>query len=376
MENGVFIKCSNLKEIIIPEGIKEIGDNVFQNCVNLKKITFPKSLEKIGKSSFSYVNIDNLQISSENINFINQNGILLGENKKIIVLVTTSAIQNGNFTIPETVEKLEEGVLIAFSQIKRVIVPESVKEINAVFFPSGIEEILIDESNNYFISINGQVCSKDKKILYMCYKNEETITIEEGISTIPAYIGGNNLNNVKVLNLPNSLEMIGAGAFNVFNSLTYLKLGKNVNNIDSFAFAYNDSLQNIEIDNENLVYMSENGAIYSKDKTKLVLVCNVNTESFEILYGVVEIEARAFFRKTKLKEVLLPETITIIKEEAFRECDILERLEIPSSVSVIKENAFIACKNLREILIKKESGSILGSPWGCVYGDRAIKWNN
>lgn len=129
------------------------------------------------------------------------------------MLVTTSAIQNGNFTIPETVEKLEEGVLIAFSQIKRVIVPESVKEINAVFFPSGIEEILIDESNNYFISINGQVCSKDKKILYMCYKNEETITIEEGISTIPAYIGGNNLNNVKVLNLPNSLEMIGAGAF-------------------------------------------------------------------------------------------------------------------------------------------------------------------
>ena len=100
------------------------------------------------------------------------------------------------------------------------------------------------------------------------------------------------------------------------------------------------------------------------------------SESFEILYGVVEIEARAFFRKTKLKEVLLPETITIIKEEAFRECDILERLEIPSSVSVIKENAFIACKNLREILIKKESGSILGSPWGCVYGDRAIKWNN
>lgn len=78
LENGVFIKCSNLKEIIIPEGIKEIGDNVFQNCVNLKKITFPKSLEKIGKSSFSYVNIDNLQISSENINFINQNGILLG----------------------------------------------------------------------------------------------------------------------------------------------------------------------------------------------------------------------------------------------------------------------------------------------------------
>lgn len=159
-----------------------------------------------------------------------------------------------------------------------------------------------------------------------------------------------------------------------FNSLTYLKLGKNVNNINNLAFAYNLALQNIEVDEENPVYMAENGAIYSKDKTKLVLVCNVNTVNFEIPYGVIELEINAFFRKTKLKDVVLPETITIIKDCAFRDCDVLEKIEIPSSVETIKENAFIECRNLRDIIIKKEKGSIAGSPWGCIYGERAIKW--
>ena len=33
--------------------------------------------------------------------------------------------------------------------------------------------------------------------------------------------------------------------------------------------------------------------------------------------------------------------------------------------------------NLSEVVIhKKNDGTLTGSPWGCVYGDKAIIWDN
>ena len=35
---------------------------------------------------------------------------------------------------------------------------------------------------------------------------------------------------------------------------------------------------------------------------------------------------------------------------------------------------FDDCSALKEIIVDKERGSLNGSPWGCIYGDRAVKW--
>ncbi|MCI8481643.1 MAG: leucine-rich repeat domain-containing protein [Clostridia bacterium] len=153
-----------------------------------------------------------------------------------------------------------------------------------------------------------------------------------------------------------------------------MKLGKNVNDINSLAFAYNYSLKNIVIDDQNPIYTAENGAIYTKDRTKLVSVVNIDTKNFEIPYGVTSIGERAFIRKMKLESVILPETIEEIGIEAFRECEKIEKIEIPTAIERIKENAFSGCTNLREIVIRKSFGSVEGMPWGCIYGERAIKW--
>lgn len=59
---------------------------------------------------------------------------------------------------------------------------------------------------------------------------------------------------------------------------------------------------------------------------------------------------------------------------AFAKCSSLEKIEIPNSIEEIGTDAFTSCSNLREVIIRKEKGSIAGSPWGCIYGDRAIKW--
>lgn len=43
---------SNIKEIVIPEGVTTIGDYAFYGCNNLKSVTLPSSLKTIGKGAF------------------------------------------------------------------------------------------------------------------------------------------------------------------------------------------------------------------------------------------------------------------------------------------------------------------------------------
>lgn len=51
---------SGLEEIHIPEGVTSIDEYAFYNCKNLKTIFLPKSLKKIGLSAFSGYQADSL----------------------------------------------------------------------------------------------------------------------------------------------------------------------------------------------------------------------------------------------------------------------------------------------------------------------------
>jgi hypothetical protein len=53
IETMVFVKCNGLKEVILPQYIKEIGDELFLQCTQLEKITLPPSVETIGKDAFT-----------------------------------------------------------------------------------------------------------------------------------------------------------------------------------------------------------------------------------------------------------------------------------------------------------------------------------
>ena len=76
-----------------------------------------------------------------------------------------------------------------------------------------------------------------------------------------------------------------------------------------------------------------------------------------------------------MKTITIPNTVTTIGS-SFNYCDSLTNIEIPSSVTSISGGCFTNSPSITEIIIHKESGSISGTPWGCVYGDKAIKWDS
>lgn len=94
-----------------------------------------------------------------------------------------------------------------------------------------------------------------------------------------------------------------------------------------------------------------------------------NLKQINIPYGVTEIGEAAFCGCNNLKEITLPDSVTKIDYKAFYGCESLEQVTIPDSVTEIDSNAFDRCKNLKQINISDSVTNI-----GCeVFSDNLEK---
>lgn len=49
---GVFVRCSKLKNIIMPDTLETIGNSTFEDCTSLETLTIPSSVTSIGNNAF------------------------------------------------------------------------------------------------------------------------------------------------------------------------------------------------------------------------------------------------------------------------------------------------------------------------------------
>lgn len=49
-----FYNCPDLETIVIPESVTYIGSGAFSSCLSLKEITFPENVVSVGANTFSY----------------------------------------------------------------------------------------------------------------------------------------------------------------------------------------------------------------------------------------------------------------------------------------------------------------------------------
>ena len=401
--SSAFMYCSNLEKINIPNNLKEIPSYFIYYCPKIENIVIPDSVINIENGGFGYTNISSINISknvtsigtsafvncnklekvnidSENKSFKYENGILYDLNKGEVKFIANSKLNSEVFEFPYGVKIANLGGGITNNKIKviKIIkIPETVTSISFYDFAflSNLEDIEIAEGNNVYQKIGNGVYNKDEnnKILYYYLKDEKNVILEEGIKEIASYAFMYN-KELESIELPDSLKIINNQVFNGCSKLNNIKIGKNLSNINGMSF-YNIPVDtNIEISPTNNYYIFENGMILTKDRKKLVREITTNNEDVEIPYGIEEIGDYAFHYCINLKNVIIPNTVKKIGN-SFNHCDALEKIEIPSSVESISSNCFNYSLNLKEIVIHKKKGEITGSPWGCVYGDRGVTWD-
>ena len=374
----VFYSCG-LKEIIIPNGVINIGSSTFQNCKQLQKVIIPETVKTIEGTAFANcTSLKNIEIDEKNKNFIFEKGILMDSKKENMIVILYSAISGNVFTVPEGVLRLVNGQLSLYPQITTINIPSSVITIDPGFIGTEITQVNIDIGNTKYETYQNAVYEKNNDVrekLIRYYGTEENVKVEDGIKAIGSYAF--HLKKINNISLPNSLESLETQSLGSTN-LTSLSLGDNVKLIDSL-FIYNSKITKLTISETNPNYVVENNILYNKDRKQgikeLILpIYPIGTiETFEIPYGVTRIGGQAFHNQNNMTNIMIPETVTEI-ENAFNYCTSLTKIEIPSSVMKIFPNCFENSPNINEMIIHKEKGSIEGSPWGIEKGERAIKW--
>ena len=78
---------------------------------------------------------------------------------------------------------------------------------------------------------------------------------------------------------------------------------------------------------------------------------NSEIEKVTLGTGLKSLSNCCFLTATKLTEVNIPETITVIEASAFQGCTALKSVSIPSSVTNIQLQAFLGCSALETIII-------------------------
>ena len=147
------------------------------------------------------------------------------------------------------------------------------------------------------------------------------------------------------------VKKIEADAFKLCSKLESLVISKYIDEVSVVAFRGTSKFLRIEVVEENETYSSINGLLYSKDKTKLMIVPKGLTGEFNIPEGTLIVGASSLVDCTELTKVTIPNSVTEIERYAFQYCSKLEEVEIGTGVTSIGFSAFENLKSITSITV-------------------------
>jgi len=249
--------CYNIRNIIIPEGVTDIGPAAFFECTNIKSVILPTTLESIGSSAF-YSGTDSIYMEAD-ISF---------ENCTSLTVIGGEAFTNGagikDIVLPQSVAQIganaftgtaahysfmDESLASGDGTNKFKIVGDGI--LLWAYVAQGQTSLVIPDGVKY---IAANACAGwDNAVVYTDFENEaetelikvkhrltyniESVTIPSGVKDIGdnAFI---RLINLDSISLPDSVETIGSSAFYMCGDIRSATFGKNLTSIGSYAFGY------------------------------------------------------------------------------------------------------------------------------------------
>ena len=221
-----FNRCKNLESITIPASVTKISYNAFENCTNLTNVTIPSSVKSIGDKSFYMCN--NLMKVTYTGTLADWCGIdwgysdILGyenplHNEKAILYINDSAVTDA--VIPNSVTEIKEHAFYGYKNLTSVTIPVSVTSIggNAFIGCTGLTKVTYTGTLADWCAIDWENSAANP--LY----NEKAILYINGLAVTDAKIPNNvteikkwafcRYKNLTSVEIPSSVESIGKSAF-------------------------------------------------------------------------------------------------------------------------------------------------------------------
>ncbi len=221
--------------------------------------------------------------------------------------------------------KLTDGIsIISYSSDPdTIIIPDKidglpVKEIGGFSGRKGLKKVVIPEG----VVVIGDGTFSD------C-ANLVDVTIPNSIKEL----GKNTFSgctNLKQINIPESVLSLDTNVFSD-TGLTSIRIPSNVSSIDSTAFQFTSKLTSVDVSKKNSHYASQDGIVYSKDMTALILYPQGKTNY----------------------DFVMPNNVQSVVDGVFTNCLYLRNLSLSSSLRTTNKssNMFRGLENLKTIHI-------------------------
>lgn len=325
---GMFKDCESLKKVTLSNGIESIPAATFFNCDSLKSFTISAGVKYIGESAFGCcAQLMEYKTSSENTNYQATDGILY--DKKGTVLVSyPSGKDERSYTVKDGITTIGSGAFYGCEAIQKVVLPDTVKEIFwKAFAKSGLTEISLPDS----------VGSIGKEVFKNCY-------------------------NLKKINLSNKIQKLEDGVFENCKKLEQITLSQNLQSLNTKCFKGCDKLERIFVDDNNTIFTTVDGILYSKNKEYLYYYPNAKKgDSYTVPNTVKTISDWAFCSTKYLKKITVSNETKDIQDYAFSGCTSVEEINMPKEIDVTIEDEFIGviyieldfsnCSSLKKITL-------------------------
>lgn len=399
-ENGKPIavpaeRWADLTEVVIEDGVTEIGKDVFQGCVGLTNVTIPGSVKKIGTWSFymckglknvdipanmeigdssfrqsgleqvtvsggsvgnyAFHRIDNLKKISINCETIGEEAfsgcdyltdITLGENVKTLgdkAFYTCDALER--VEIPSTVTDIGEKTFYSCPALKEAIIRAGTVKAGTFYNCRALTTLIISDNATLDASFTvGNTYAKETL---------ETVKIERGEIGISAF---NSCPNLTTVELGNGVTSVGDNAFSKCTALKSINIGDDVTSIGKNAFNGCTALTNANIGS---------GAIGESAFNGCTSLANVTLGN-----GVTSIGRNAFLRCKELTSMDIGSSVRTIESYAFSGCEALK--EVTISAAQVKSGAFSKATALEKVTFGNDVTNIAAG----VFNGSGMKANN
>lgn len=378
-----FQNNATLTQVILPDTLEKIGTYAFQNCIALETIALPSSLTSFGVTTYS----------ASACTFDGCSSL-----KEIAIPAGVSVLGAYSFRNCTSLAKVDLGSITILGSyafqgctaLTEITVPASVTTIGSTAFASSglvtatihgtsgknnswfescsdLETVIFDGAITTFGNYVFRYCSSLKNItlpatlatsstsglgdyatggLFIDCISLESITIPAGITVIPAH-SFRGCVNLKTVTCLGTITAIGANAFQDCTALTIADMDfSQVTIVRPYAFWNCASIESISL-------------------PALKVLATASTSLTSPTQPAVTADSYVFAGCTNLKEVVLPDTITIIAKYTFSGCSSLSTLVMPG-VTSIGEGAFEGCSSLSGFDLGKVTNIGAGAFKGCT----------
>lgn len=237
--------------------------------------------------------------------------------------------------------------LVSDEYVKYIYIGPDVEYIadQAFVYCKQLRAFYVDENNPNYVSVNGILYTKDMTELIsypICHCTQVVIDDVKAAGEV-TNIGRENVEKFTVKGVYISGDEAKSTLFTAMKN--YIK--------DNYSgdFDFFNEFREFSLMMDEGVYAPYIGTYYQiTEKTADSITVErywTCDEKYEIPEGVTKIDAKAFYKCDRLREITVPSTVKSIGEMAFFKCYGVSLITLPDGLEFIGNDAFSYCENMR-----------------------------